>query len=69
MEQVSPLGSTAMSGQPFISEVNRKRRLKWALEHKDWTAEQWAQVLWSDESPFALRFKGRKRVWRLQNER
>uniref|UniRef100_A0A914DUX8 Uncharacterized protein n=1 Tax=Acrobeloides nanus TaxID=290746 RepID=A0A914DUX8_9BILA len=25
-------------------------RLKFAKEHKDWTVQQWARILWSDES-------------------
>lgn len=53
----------------FVSEANRIKRLKWAEAHKDWTIEQWRSVVWSDESPFVLRFLGRVRVWRLPNER
>ncbi|KAK8038141.1 transposable element tc1 transposase [Apiospora phragmitis] len=36
--------------KPPISETNRQKRLAWALEHKDWTPEQWARVLWTDET-------------------
>ena len=25
--------------KPFVSEINRKKRLKWCIEHKDWTCE------------------------------
>lgn len=57
------------SKKPWISEKNRSKRLKWAEEHLNWTLEQWKQVLWSDESPFYLSFKGRRRVWRGHNER
>jgi hypothetical protein len=35
----------------------------------DWTAEDWGRVVWTDESPFVLRFNGRQRVWRRSNER
>jgi transposase len=55
--------------KPWISESNRKKRLKWAREHLTWDFDQWKQVLWSDESPFHLRSKGRKRVWRAKGER
>ena len=55
--------------KPFISESNRKKRLQWAKQYQNWTIEQWKNVLWSDESPFCLRFSGRSRVWRLHNER
>ena len=51
--------------KPFVSEVNRKKRLLWAKEHRNWTLEQWSQVFWTDESPFVLQYNGRKRVWRL----
>lgn len=53
----------------FVSEKNRKIRLKWARDHKDWTVEHWRKVLWSDESPFTLRYQCRHRVWRLPEER
>lgn len=36
--------------KPWISKKNRIARLKFAREHKDWTVQQWARVLWSDES-------------------
>lgn len=42
------------SKKPLISEKNRKARLEFAKEHKDWTIEQWSRVIWSDESKFNL---------------
>jgi hypothetical protein len=48
--------------KPFISKKNRAKRLKWTKEHKNWTKEQWRSVLWSDESPFVLRYNGKVRV-------
>lgn len=53
----------------YISEANRLKRLDFARVHLAWTKEQWRNVLWSDESPFVLRFNGRVRVWRLPSER
>ena len=50
--------------KPFISDVNIKKRLEWAIVHKDWTVEDWKQVLWCDESPFTLSYSGRQYVWR-----
>lgn len=41
--------------KPFVSEKNRKKRLKFAKEHLHWTAEQWSQVVWSDESKYNMR--------------
>jgi transposase len=55
--------------KPFISDVNIAKRLEWCREHQDWTLDQWRKVLWSDESPFAVRFDGKVRVWRMANER
>jgi len=53
----------------FVSEKNRLIRLRWAKEHVKWSIYRWKNVLWSDESPFVLRFNGKQRVWRLANER
>jgi transposase len=36
--------------KPPLTETNRRKRLAWAYEHKDWTREQWSLILWSDES-------------------
>ena len=40
--------------KPYLSEVNKKKRLLWAKEHQDWTDEDWAKVVWSDESNFEV---------------
>ena len=55
--------------KPYINENNRIKRLEWCKERKNWTVEQWKQVVWSDESPFVLRYNGKRRVWRHHNER
>ncbi len=55
--------------KPLISAVNRKARLAWAREHVKWSDDQWRRVLWSDESPFVITWKGRKFVWRTPKER
>ena len=34
-----------------------------------YTIEQWSNFLWSDESPFVLRFSQKTRRWRLSSER
>lgn len=36
--------------KPPLSEANQQARLAWAHIHKDWTIEQWRQILWSDET-------------------
>jgi hypothetical protein len=51
--------------KPFISEINRARRINWALEHRQCTLQQWHRVMFTDESPLDLN----ARVWRQCNER
>lgn len=36
--------------KPLLNERHKKARLLWAKNHQDWTPEQWAKVIWSDES-------------------
>jgi len=54
---------------PYISKANRLHRVKWCKARLNWSLEQWKKVLWSDESPFVLRFNRKTRVWRTHNER
>lgn len=35
-------------------KLKKKKRFQFARDHKDWTLEQWKQVMWSDESRFTL---------------
>lgn len=54
---------------PFISKVNKAKRLKFAREHADKPLEYWKTVLWTDESKFELfNSKKRARVWRRPGE-
>ena len=55
---------------PILTQQHRQRRLRWATVHGRWTRQQWASVLFSDESRFTLsRSDGRARVWRRRGER
>lgn len=36
--------------KPPISEANRVKRLAFAEEYKDWSIDQWSQILWTDET-------------------
>ena len=48
---------------------HKKARLEFASNHKDWTAEQWSQVIFSDESMFRMhRSEGRVYVRRIAGE-
>ena len=55
--------------KPFISEKNRKIRVEWARERVNWPVEQLRKWVFSDESPYVLRFACRSRVWRTHNDR
>jgi transposase len=55
--------------KPYISDVNKVKRVAWAKEHVNWTTDQWRKVMFSDESPYKVRFGKKTRVWRAFNER
>ena len=48
---------------------HKKARLEFARSHKHWTAEQWSQVILSDESRFRLhRSDGKEYVRRVEGD-
>ncbi|GFV25220.1 transposable element Tcb2 transposase [Trichonephila clavipes] len=48
----------------------RRNRLCWAREHVSWTQQQWASVLFRDESRFTMESdSGRLLIWREQRTR
>lgn len=50
---------------PPIAMRNRRARLQWAREHRNWAEEQWRFVCFSDESRFGMRPDTRRiRHWR-----
>ena len=40
--------------KPLLRPPNIKKRLEFAIRHKDWTLDDWKRVLWSDESKFEI---------------
>ena len=46
--------------KPFISVINKTKRLAWAMKRKDWTIEDWKKIVWTDESTF---FQFQKSEW------
>jgi hypothetical protein len=53
-----------------LTPRHRTARLNWCTLHRRWTRQQWATVLFSDESRFTLHSKdGRTRVNRRNGER
>ncbi|KAG1608879.1 hypothetical protein G6F45_013500 [Rhizopus arrhizus] len=66
----SGLTSFVKPQKPLLSEVNRRKRLDWALNHVDWTIEDWKRVIWSDETK-VNRFgsDGKLYAWKQPNEK
>ncbi len=63
-------GCPACRRKPYISEKNRLKRVAWAKAHLTWSEDDWCRfVLFTDESPFVLQWKGRVLVWRRMGER
>lgn len=55
---------------PLLTREHRRSRLRFALEHRDWTIEDWKRVLFTDETRVSLHSPdGRERVWRRHGER
>lgn len=52
--QKSGLRGCVAATKPFISTINKQKRLRFAKAHRHWTVEQWSRVLWTDESKFNL---------------
>ncbi|GFV12591.1 transposable element Tcb2 transposase [Trichonephila clavipes] len=53
-----------------ISATTRRNRLCWAREHVSWTQQQWASVLFTDESRFTMESDSvRLLIWREQRTR
>ncbi len=40
--------------KPYVSMVQKRRRVLWAKTHLKWTVSKWKSVLWSDESKFDI---------------
>lgn len=69
LHENSDLSSHFKSKKPFIGPKNRRRRIKWCMARLGWTKAQWRRFMFSDESPFVLRFHGKTRIWRGPEER
>ena len=53
-----------------LSQRHRQARLAWTRQRRRWTNQQWATVLFTDESRFLLdMLDRRRRVWRRRGER
>ena len=52
--------------KPPLTYTNQIQRLEWAIEHEDWTEEQWFSVLWTDETWVKPGRHTRLRITRLK---
>lgn len=50
----SGLRGCVAAKKPLRTAKHRSNRLTWSKDRKDWTSQQWGQVLFSDESTFEL---------------
>ncbi|RYG97326.1 hypothetical protein EON65_53035 [archaeon] len=41
--------------KPLLTRAHKRKRLDFALAHRDWAVEQWKQVIFSDETPILAR--------------
>jgi transposase len=53
--------------KPLLSLINRRRRLLWARQHRDWTIADWNQVCFSDETPLHLIQCKQRRFYRSRS--
>jgi hypothetical protein len=64
------LKSHVQKRKPFLSKSQIKKRRDWCKEKQSWSAQQWSQVVFSDESHFELvNRKNRVYVRRLSTEK
>ncbi|GBN94781.1 hypothetical protein AVEN_93359-1, partial [Araneus ventricosus] len=53
-----------------LTSTNRRIRLVWCREHRDWSMDQWTTVLFTDESRFSLNtYSCRTFIWREPGSR
>jgi transposase len=56
--------------KPGLTDEMKQKRLQFCLAHKDWTLEDWKNVIWTDETSVSLgQRRGAIHVWRTKDER
>ena len=64
------IGSYIAIKKPLLTVKDRIKRLNWARKHQYWPVEEWAKVIFSDESNFEVfNRKGRIHVKRLRGKK
>ena len=55
--------------KPGLTEAMKAARLKFCLDHQDWTLDDWKKIIWSDETSVQFGHRrGGERVWRTPEE-
>ena len=69
LKKIGYMGRIAQR-KPYISAVNRVKRLKFARRHRRRIVQQWGHVIFSDESSFRMfGHRGQTHVCRLRGEK
>lgn len=55
--------------KPHLTTKQREERLNFARAFEQWTAEEWREVIFTDESTFSTRWDQQQRLWRPLNSR
>jgi len=67
LRQSDKFESTFTKGKPYVSKKNIAHRLRWCKARRGWTEDDWRRVLWSDESPYVLRYNRSEHVWKRKD--
>lgn len=62
------LNSRVAAKKPLLRAVNVQKRLAWAQERVNWTVQDWAKVLWTDESPIELLGSKKRHIVRRRDD-
>lgn len=68
LTEVSMRGRVAAQ-KPLLNQAQKTTRLQFAQAHKNWTPDDWARVIFTDESAFSTKQNQGRRVWRMRYER
>ncbi|KAL3206650.1 hypothetical protein MRX96_010706 [Rhipicephalus microplus] len=63
------LKSHVAARKPLLTSEHRRKRLDFVRQHEHWRAEDWHQVIFSDESTFTSCWNQRLRIWRVRDSR
>ena len=52
-----------------LTKEEKKKRLRWAQDHKTWTVDNWKDVIWADETAFTLVWEGKEHTWTKEDRK